>query len=98
MEPINKISNNLIHHTPIPGKEQGVKNGSFQETLKSYVYQVDKQLKESGQKTVEFVVGQRHDLHEIMIASEKAGLHLKLLLTIRNKLLEAYQEIMRMQF
>jgi len=51
MDPINKISNNLMH-TPTPGKNQGVKGGDFQETLKSFYYQVDQQLKESGQKTV----------------------------------------------
>ena len=46
----------------------------------------------------EFAVGERQNLHEIMITSEKAGISFKLLMEIRNNLLEAYKEIMRMQF
>ena len=38
------------------------------------------------------------DADEIMIASEKANISFRLLLQIRNKLLDAYQEVMRMQF
>ena len=48
--------------------------------------------------TAEFAVGKRQDLHEIMIASEKANLSFKFLLEIRNKLLDAYREVMRMSF
>ena len=58
----------------------------------------NKQMKEADQKVREFAVGEKQGLHEIMIASEKAGISFKLLLQIRNKLLEAYREIMRMQF
>jgi flagellar hook-basal body complex protein FliE len=37
------------------------------------------------------------DLHDVMIASEKAALGFQLALQLRNKVVEAYQEIMRMQ-
>jgi len=80
------------------GKGPGTKKGDFLETLKSFYNHVDKQIKEADQKVAEFAVGKKQDLHEIMIASEKAGISFKLLLQIRNKFLEAYQEIMRMQF
>jgi len=68
------------------------------ETLKTYYHQVDKEIKEADLKTQEFAVGKRHDLHEIMIASAKADLSFRLLSQVRNKLLEAYKEIMRMAF
>jgi len=41
--------------------------------------------------------GQVDNLHQIMITSEKAELALELTVQIRNKVIEAYQEIMRMQ-
>jgi len=71
---------------------------AFQDTLKTYIHQVDKELKQAGDLQLEFAVGRRHDLHEVMIATEKAGISFQLLVQIRNKLLEAYQEVMRMQF
>lgn len=92
---------------PIPQVDLGVnrtqkaekqQDSSFQETLKNFYYDVNHKMKEADQMTQEFAVGKRHDLHEIMIASEKANISFKLLLQIRNKLLEAYQEVIRMQF
>ncbi len=97
MDPLKGASNNLIQISN-HGKGPGVKREDFMETLKTFYFQVDKSLKEADQKVGEFAVGKRYDLHEIMIATEKAGISFKFLLQIRNKLLEAYQEIMRMQF
>ena len=45
----------------------------------------------------EAAVGGDVDLHDVMIASEKAGVAMQLTLQIRNKMVEAYQEVMRMQ-
>ena len=80
------------------GKGPGAKKGDFLETLKSFYNNVDTQIKEADQKVGDFAVGKKQDLHEIMSASEKANISFKLLLQIRNKFLEAYREIMRMQF
>lgn len=44
----------------------------------------------------ELATGGDVELHDVMIASEKAGIALNLTMQVRNKLLEAYQEIMRM--
>jgi len=41
--------------------------------------------------------GEAVDIHEVMLALEKASLGLQLALQVRNKVVEAYQEIMRMQ-
>jgi flagellar hook-basal body complex protein FliE len=71
---------------------------SFQDTLAGLVSDVNKQLNESDQITEDFATGKNNNIHEVMIAAEKAGISLKFLLQIRNKLLEAYQEIMRMNF
>ena len=76
-----------------------INNGSsFQNTLSELITAVDTQLKERDQLTEDFAMGKNNNIHEVMIASEKAGISLKFLMQIRNKLLEAYQEIMRMNF
>ena len=97
MDPIKGISINQINHANTE-KSRDIEKGGFQGTLRSLISQVDRQIKEADQKAEEFAVGKPHNLHEIMIASEKSELSFKFLLQIRNKLLEAYQEIMRMNF
>ena len=46
---------------------------------------------------MELAVGKSENLHEAMIGYEKAETALKLLVQVRNKALDAYHEIMRMQ-
>ena len=41
--------------------------------------------------------GENVDVHDVMVASEEAGIGLSLTTEIRNRLLDAYQEVMRMQ-
>jgi flagellar hook-basal body complex protein FliE len=81
----------------IKGPREG-EGGAFADTLKDFTRYVDGELQKADRIKQEFAVGKRADLHEVMIASEKAGLSFRLLLQMRNKMLEAYQEIMRMQF
>jgi len=69
----------------------------FAEALKHFAGEVNDELQKADGQMEEFAVGKRSDLHEVVLATEKADLSFKLLLQVRNKLLEAYQEIMRMQ-
>jgi len=43
------------------------------------------------------LAGETTDVHDVMIATEEAGLAFNLMVEIRNKLVESYQELMRMQ-
>ena len=97
MEQIREIAGSLDR---LPGnqKPKRVIDGSFADTLKAFTVNVDDQLKEADRKTQEFAVGKNHNLHEVMVSSEKANISFRLLLQIRNKLMEAYQEIIRMSF
>jgi flagellar hook-basal body complex protein FliE len=78
-----------------PSRPEGA---GFQDTLKAFTMDVNRQMKAADQKAFEFAAGKGGDIHEVVIASEKAGVSFKLLMEIRNKLLDAYQEIMRMSF
>jgi flagellar hook-basal body complex protein FliE len=45
-----------------------------------------------------FASGETHNVHELMISLQKAGLAMNLTSAVRNKVLEAYRELSRMQF
>jgi flagellar hook-basal body complex protein FliE len=70
---------------------------SFADTLKDAVNSVNTMQKDSDKKMEELATGKNHNVAEVMIAAEKADISLKLLVQVRNKIIEAYQEIMKMQ-
>lgn len=70
---------------------------NFAETLKNKLDQVNEKQLESESTTESFIKGQGTDIHEVMIKTEEAKLSLQLAVQIRNKIVEAYQEINRMQ-
>lgn len=72
-------------------------NSSFGETLSQAVKDVNKLQGEAGKAVERMVTGEATDLHEVMIAAEKAKTSFELLMEIRNKTIDAYREIMRMQ-
>lgn len=72
-------------------------NASFGETLQRAMTDVNALQNEAGKAVEKMVGGEAVDLHEVMVAVEKAKTSFDLLMEIRNKALEAYREIMRMQ-
>jgi flagellar hook-basal body complex protein FliE len=75
-----------------------VKRGqSFGDTLKEFVHDVDKMQKNADVQVERYATGELRDIHQVMIAAEKANLSLQLLVEIRNKMMESYREIMKMQ-
>lgn len=57
---------------------------------------VNRELTEADKISQEFLTGQKHELHEVMISLEKADLSFRFMTQIRNKVLDAYNDIMRM--
>jgi len=70
---------------------------SFGEFLNDALNAVQEQKEISDELTQQYITGQISDVHSVMIAAEKASLALELTVAIRNKAIEAYQEIMRIQ-
>jgi len=70
---------------------------SFADQLDSAVQEINRLQLARDEKIASMVSGEVTDVHEVMVAAEEAQLAFELLLEIRNKLLEAYQEVMRMQ-
>lgn len=71
--------------------------GGFADTLKDVVAQVQQTQREADTATQDFATGKTTDVAGTMIAVERASITLSLMLQVRNRLLEAYQEIQRIQ-
>ncbi|MCL6451718.1 MAG: flagellar hook-basal body complex protein FliE [Acetobacteraceae bacterium] len=83
---------------PGQGRSAGAPKGpEFAEFLSRALAEVNRIQLEADQASQRLVYGEVEDLHQVMILTEKANLALELTIQVRNKLLEAYQEIMRMQ-
>jgi len=77
-----------------------VKPGSqaeFGKVIKGAVDRVNGMEREANRSIVDLMNG-KADIHETMINLQKVDISMRLLLTIRNKAVEAYREIMHMQF
>lgn len=70
---------------------------SFGELLKNAVETVNNLQHQSGRLEDAVAKGEDVNIHQAIIAGEKAGLSFRLMMQMRNKLLEAYQEVLRMQ-
>lgn len=68
----------------------------FANTLKDAIAKVNDQQIQSDEATNKLINGENIELHEVMIASQKASITLNTTIEIRNKVVEAYQEIMRL--
>ena|ERR1051326_4845636 len=70
---------------------------SFQQALAGALQQTNQLSLTADDMVKKLATGQVKDLHQVMIAVEKAGLALQMTMQVRNKVVDAYQEIMRMQ-
>jgi flagellar hook-basal body complex protein FliE len=83
-----------IPAAPTPAQPQGK---DFQAYLKQALGEVN-DLKQQADQAIRQLVGEGEgDLQETIVAMEKADVSFRLMMQIRNKILEAYQEIVRMQ-
>lgn len=70
---------------------------SFADTLRGAIDSVDASQKAADDQIEAFVSGEQENLHEVTIAMNEARLHFQLMTEVRNKALDSYQELMRMQ-
>lgn len=97
MNPINQIQTPFIQGlaNPIVKPENPVEG--FGEIFNQALQGVNQAQKTSDKLTTDLATGKVENIHEVMIAAEKASLSLELTMQVRNKVVEAYQEVMRMQ-
>jgi len=70
---------------------------SFKEILKDSINKANEIEKEADQEVQKLAKMESRDIHTTMIAIEKADLTFQTMMQIRNKIINAYEEIMRMQ-
>ncbi len=81
----------------LAGTTKAEKVPSFADTLKGIVQQADKNSAAAGEAIKDFVAGKDIALHEVMATREESQISFQFMLEIRNKLMDAYQEVSRMQ-
>lgn len=79
---------------PQPAAPQG---GSFKDVLTEAVGEVQRLQTEADATIKKLVAGEIKDVTEAMVAVEKADVAFQTMMTVRNKMVQAYEEIMRMQ-
>jgi len=78
-------------HAPITGP------GAFSSALSGALRGVDQLQKSAESEAARFLSGEAVDIHQVALAQQQAQLSFELFLQMRNKVVQAYQEIMRMQ-
>jgi flagellar hook-basal body complex protein FliE len=75
----------------------GGSDGLFRSMLEQSISTVDTQRAAAQQSVDRFLAGEGEELHQVAMATQKAELSFEMFLQVRNKVVQAYQEIMRMQ-
>ncbi|WP_045219690.1 flagellar hook-basal body complex protein FliE [Desulfonatronum thioautotrophicum] len=71
---------------------------SFTDTLKGSLAEVNSLRQESIGMIQSFASGENQNVHELMISMQKASLSMSMTSAVRNKIMEAYKEVLRMPF
>jgi len=71
--------------------------GNFSSLLADAVRRVESFRLEAESRTERFLSGENEDVHQVVMAAQQAELSFELFLQAKNKVVQAYQEIMRMQ-
>jgi flagellar hook-basal body complex protein FliE len=87
---------------PFPPASRGVAKGAtategFTQVIGDMVGKVNEMQNQADKAIQKLATGESKGLHEVMIAMEKSSISFQFLSQVRNKAVEAYQEIMRMQ-
>lgn len=95
---LNKV-NNLMGFIDQKGKKDiNIKNKeSFGDLLNNALNNVNQMQIDSDEYKKMLAVGEVDNLHDVSIAAEKANISMQITLSLRNKIVEAYKEIMRIQ-
>jgi len=97
---LNPISGIRLPQAPDPGRIQAPgelkSQSSFQSALTQAMDQVSLSQHAAAQSVERFLSGEGEELHSVIMAQQRAGLSFDLFLEVRNKVVNAYQEVMRM--
>lgn|SRR6056297_1000839 len=81
-------------HFEVEAPENG---DSFADMITKAVNGVDETMKGAEQNMQDYVAGKTDNVHDVMISMQRAQLSFQLMVEVRNKAIDAYQELSRMQ-
>lgn len=101
MNEIPAITSQLGAGEGDPGQNKGkvtdVEKPDFSQTIREFLNSVNDSQKSAAEKVTKVIEGSSENIAEAMTTVEEGRLNFQLLLEVRNKLLEAFREIQRMQ-
>ncbi len=95
IERINGVNNQIRSTSNTQSKSS---NSEFSKILSDALQSVNEQQKNVEQMSDDFAKGKISNIHELVVEAEKASISLRLTVEVRNRIVDAYREIMRMQF
>lgn len=81
----------------LDGKAPAASQGHFAALMRQYVDDTNTQQLDASRAAVELATGKNQNISDTMLALQKADVSFQMMLSVRNKLVEAYREVMRMQ-
>jgi flagellar hook-basal body complex protein FliE len=69
----------------------------FAQMFEKFIQGVDQKKKISKKETQDLILGRSDNIHEAVVKSQEAGVAFNLMIEVRNKLVDSYKELMRMQ-
>ncbi|RXI98011.1 flagellar hook-basal body complex protein FliE [Anaerobacillus alkaliphilus] len=101
MEPVSMKPNTVMNisngYQPVRKLTPAEAQNSFKVALSDALNNVNKAQHASALATEKLARGENIDLHQVMITAQKSSISLQATIEVRNKIVEAYQEVMRMQ-
>ena len=94
MDKISRIQTEILEKLEA---SKSNKSADFKAVLENFVTEVNNLQKDADTSIEKFVSGKEADIHKVMIATQEAQISFQLMLELRNKLLTAYEEVMRTQ-
>jgi flagellar hook-basal body complex protein FliE len=95
-EPITSVREVFPNETSIAAPRSGAKGG-FSGLLDEAVRHVEASRAANAESIDKFLKGGGEEIHSLILATQKAELEFEMFLQVRNKVVQAYQELMRMQ-
>jgi flagellar hook-basal body complex protein FliE len=80
-----------------PQTAEAAPHSSFSNVIDRAVQEVDGKMKAASAEQARVLTGETNNLHQAMISMQEASVAFSLMVEVRNKLVESYQELMRMQ-
>lgn len=95
--PISSLTLPVQPLQAVKGIAEAAAPGAFQSVLNTAIQDVEQFRLQANDKVGKFLSGEGEELHKVIMATQQADLSFQMFQQVRNKVVQAYQEVMRMQ-